>query len=52
MKDELKQYLGDDARLLVMRYGRDAARLGFEDDGEAWLKCRTNFKKPRMVSLA
>jgi hypothetical protein len=38
IRDELKQYLGDDERLVVMRYGRDAAWLGFKDECEAWLE--------------
>jgi hypothetical protein len=38
IRDALKQYLGDDDRLLVMRYGEDAAWLGFKDACEAWLE--------------
>ena len=38
IKDELKQYLDDDDRLLVMRYGEDAAWLGFKDGCETWLE--------------
>jgi hypothetical protein len=38
IRDELKQYLGDDDRLLVMRYGEGAAWLGFKDDCESWLE--------------
>ncbi len=42
IRDELKQYLGDDDRLLVMRYGEGAAWLGFKDDCESWLEDNLN----------
>jgi hypothetical protein len=32
IRDELKQYLKDDDRLLVMRYGEAAAWLGLKDE--------------------
>jgi hypothetical protein len=38
IRDELKQYLGDDDRLLVMRYEEGAAWFGFKNDCESWLK--------------
>jgi hypothetical protein len=38
IRDQLKQHLSDDDRLLVMRYGEGAAWLGFKDRCEAWLK--------------
>ena len=37
IRDELKQYLEDGDRLLVMRYGEGAAWLGFKDDCDTWL---------------
>jgi hypothetical protein len=36
--DELKQYLKEDDRLLVMRYGKGAAWHGFMDDCQTWLE--------------
>lgn len=36
--DELKPHLKDDDRLLITRYGQDAAWLGFKDDCLTWLK--------------
>jgi hypothetical protein len=44
IRDEIKQYLGDDDRLLVMRYGEDAAWLGFKDDCESWLEDNLNVR--------
>ena len=38
IRDELKQYLEDGDRLLVMRYGEGAAWLGFKDDCHTWLE--------------
>jgi hypothetical protein len=38
ISDELKQYIRDDDRLLVMRYGEGAAWLGFKDDCQTWLE--------------
>ena len=38
IRDKLKQYLKEDDRLLVMRYGDGAAWYGFRDDCETWLK--------------
>jgi hypothetical protein len=38
IRDELKQYLRDDDRLLVMRYGEAAAWLGFKDECQTWLE--------------
>lgn len=38
IRDELKQYLEDGDRLLVMRYGEGAAWLGFQDDCHTWLE--------------
>ena len=37
IRDELKKYLKKDDRLLVMRYGKGAAWIGFQDDCETWL---------------
>ena len=42
IKDELKQYLKDDDRLLVMRYGEGAAWLDFRTSAE--LGSKTNFE--------
>lgn len=38
IRDELKPYLGDDDRILVMRYGEGAAWLGFKDQCQTWLE--------------
>lgn len=38
IRDELKQYLKDGDRLLVMRYGEGAAWHGFKDDCQTWLE--------------
>jgi hypothetical protein len=38
IKDELKQYLKDGDRLLVMRYGEGGAWYGFKDDCQTWLE--------------
>jgi hypothetical protein len=38
ISDELKQYLKDGDRLLVMRYGEGAAWHGFEDNCQTWLE--------------
>ncbi len=38
IRDELKPYLREGDRLLVMRYGAGAAWCGFKDDCESWLK--------------
>lgn len=38
IRDNLKPYLKDDDRLLVMRYGEGAAWLGFKDDCQTWLE--------------
>ena len=38
IRDGLKQYLKDDDRLLVMRYGEGAAWLGFKDECQTWLE--------------
>jgi hypothetical protein len=38
IRDELKPCLRDSDRLLIMRYGEDAAWLGFEDDCQTWLE--------------
>ena len=38
IRDELKQHLEDGDRLLVMRYDKDAAWLGFEGDCRTWLE--------------
>jgi hypothetical protein len=36
--EELRQYIKDGDRLLVMRYGGDSAWLGFKDDCQTWLE--------------
>lgn len=36
--DELKRHLKEDDRLLVMRYGEEAAWHGFKDDCRIWLE--------------
>lgn len=38
IRDELRQYLKDDDRLLVMRCGEGAAWLGFADECHTWLE--------------
>jgi hypothetical protein len=38
IRDELKRYLKDEDRLLIMRYGAGAAWLGFKDDCRTWLE--------------
>jgi hypothetical protein len=38
IRDELKQYLKEDDRLLVMRYREGAAWYGFKDDCQTWLE--------------
>jgi hypothetical protein len=38
VRDELKQHLKDDDRLLVMRYGDGVAWLGFKDECRTWLE--------------
>jgi hypothetical protein len=38
IRDELKQYLKEDDRLLVMGYGEGAAWYVFKDDCQTWLK--------------
>jgi hypothetical protein len=38
IRDELQQYLKDDDRLLVMRYGEGAAWFGFKDGCQTWLE--------------
>ncbi len=38
IKDELKQYLKEGDRLLVMRYGEGAAWHGFKDECRTWLE--------------
>jgi len=38
IRDELKRYLKEEDRLLVMRYGEGAAWQGFKDDCETWLE--------------
>ena len=38
IRDELKQYLTDGDRLLVVRCGQGAAWLGFKDDCHTWLE--------------
>ncbi len=38
IRDELKQYLKEDDRLLVMAYGDGAAWIGFKDDCQTWLE--------------
>jgi len=38
IRDELKQYLREDDRLLVMRHGEGAAWYGFKDDCQTWLE--------------
>jgi hypothetical protein len=38
IRDELKPYLKDDDRLLIMRYGEDATWLGFKDECLTWLE--------------
>ncbi len=38
IRDELKQYLKADDRLLVMRYGEGATWCGFKDDCLTWLE--------------
>ncbi len=38
IRDELKQYLKKDDRLLIMCYGKGAAWHGFGDDCETWLE--------------
>lgn len=38
IRDELKQYLKEDDRLLVMGYGEGAAWYGFKDDCQTWLE--------------
>ena len=38
IRDELKQHLKDDDRLLVMRYGAGADWLGFKDECRTWLE--------------
>ncbi len=40
IRDQLKQYLQPKDRLLVMRYGGDAAWLGFEQVCKTWLEDR------------
>ncbi len=40
IRDELKQHLKDDDRLLVARCGEGAAWLGFKDDCRTWLEDR------------
>lgn len=38
IRDELKQHLKEDDRLLVMQYGAGAAWHGFKDDCLTWLE--------------
>ena len=38
IRDTLKQYLGNNDRLLVLRYGEGGAWLGFRDECETWLE--------------
>ena len=38
IRDGLKQYLKDDDRLLVMRYGEGAVWFGFKDECQTWLE--------------
>jgi len=38
IRDELKPYLEENDRLLVMRYGEGAAWHGFKDDCQTWLE--------------
>jgi hypothetical protein len=38
IRDELKAYLKNDDRILVMRYGIEAAWLGFENQCQTWLE--------------
>jgi hypothetical protein len=38
IRDELRQYLKSDDRLLVVHCGEEAAWLGFEDDCRTWLE--------------
>ena len=38
IRDEIKQYLKDNDRLLVMRYGDGAAWFGFKDECQTWLE--------------
>lgn len=44
IRDELKQYLREDDRLLVMRCGDGAAWHGFKDDCCTWLE--NNLRRP------
>ena len=38
IRNEITQYLKDNDRLLVMRYGGGAAWLGFKDECQTWLE--------------
>ncbi len=38
IRDALKPHLKEDDRLLVMRYGGEAAWCGFKDDCQTWLE--------------
>ncbi len=38
IRDELKRYLKDGDRILVMHYGEGAALFGFEDQCRTWLE--------------
>jgi hypothetical protein len=38
IREELRQYLNEGDRLLVMRYGEGAAWVGFKDECETWLE--------------
>ncbi len=38
IRDEIKPYLTDDDRLLVMCYGDGAAWLGFKNECQTWLE--------------
>jgi hypothetical protein len=38
IRNEIKQYLKDNDRLLVMRYGDGAAWFGFKDGCQTWLE--------------
>jgi hypothetical protein len=38
IRDELRQHLKEDDRLLIMRYGEGAAWHGFKDDCRTWLE--------------
>jgi hypothetical protein len=46
IRDELKAYLRDGDRILVMRYGKEAAWLGFEDQCQTWLEDKLKVAEP------